>query len=244
MLYPAFPSCFRLPKSIHPIASGRLCFSQIQIWLIHWELRIFHQLPLTAVRSALLASTLSVFRTRAALQLDILAPRPDRNCERRSRLRRCHDIHTLREWPIGAMYRHEKPVAVRQWLSLGDCYRSATASRRRRARTSSSRWPLISTGTLTCRTSTSPEIICSVLSRGSDTPIPGQGHASESFGADAGSWAGGCTAASRRTASSVRTSGSLITGCAGSCSVRLQWNRRIKLRLSSSAKVIGCQTAF
>jgi hypothetical protein len=38
-------------------------------------LRIFPQLPLTAVISALLASTLSVFRTRAALQLEILALR-------------------------------------------------------------------------------------------------------------------------------------------------------------------------
>jgi len=35
-------------------------------------LRTFRQFPLTAVVSALLASTLSVFRTRAALQLEIL----------------------------------------------------------------------------------------------------------------------------------------------------------------------------
>jgi transposase InsO family protein len=38
-------------------------------------LRTFRQFPLTAVLSALLASTLSVFRTRAALQLEIIALR-------------------------------------------------------------------------------------------------------------------------------------------------------------------------
>jgi hypothetical protein len=38
-------------------------------------LHIFRQLPLTAVISALFASSLSVFRTRAALQLEILALR-------------------------------------------------------------------------------------------------------------------------------------------------------------------------
>jgi hypothetical protein len=38
-------------------------------------LHIFRQLPLTAVISALFASSLSVFRTRAALQLGILALR-------------------------------------------------------------------------------------------------------------------------------------------------------------------------
>jgi hypothetical protein len=46
-----------------------LWFSQIQMCLIQWGLRIFRQFPLTAVISALLASTLSVFRTRAGLQL-------------------------------------------------------------------------------------------------------------------------------------------------------------------------------
>src|SRR5260370_24969406 len=53
----------------------RLCFSQIGIWLIQWELRTFRQFPPTAVLSALLASTLSVFRTRAALELEIIALR-------------------------------------------------------------------------------------------------------------------------------------------------------------------------
>jgi hypothetical protein len=53
----------------------RLQFSQIQICLIQWELRTFRQFPPTAVLSALLASTLSVFRTRAALQLEIIALR-------------------------------------------------------------------------------------------------------------------------------------------------------------------------
>jgi len=52
-----------------------LCFSQIRIWLIQWELHIFRQFPSTAVLSALLASIMSVFRTRAALQLEILALR-------------------------------------------------------------------------------------------------------------------------------------------------------------------------
>jgi hypothetical protein len=52
-----------------------LYFSQIRIWLIQWELRTFRQFSPTAVLSALLASTLSVFRTRAALQLEIIALR-------------------------------------------------------------------------------------------------------------------------------------------------------------------------
>jgi hypothetical protein len=50
-------------------------FSQIGIWLIQWELRTFREFPATAVLSALLASTLSVFRSRAALQLEIIALR-------------------------------------------------------------------------------------------------------------------------------------------------------------------------
>jgi putative transposase len=45
--------------------------SQTQIWLIQWELHTLRQ----AVLSALLVSTMSVFRTRAALQLEILALR-------------------------------------------------------------------------------------------------------------------------------------------------------------------------
>jgi hypothetical protein len=52
-----------------------LCFSQIQIWLIQWGLRTFRQFQSTAVLSALLASKLSVFRTRATLQLEIIALR-------------------------------------------------------------------------------------------------------------------------------------------------------------------------
>ena len=56
-------------------AVNLLWFSQIRIWLIQWELHIFRHLPPTAVLSALLASTMSVFRTRAALQLEILALR-------------------------------------------------------------------------------------------------------------------------------------------------------------------------
>ncbi len=43
--------------------------------LIQWELRTFRQFPPTVVLAALLASTLSVFRTRAALPLEILALR-------------------------------------------------------------------------------------------------------------------------------------------------------------------------
>jgi hypothetical protein len=53
----------------------RLWFSQISIWLIQWELRTFRKFPPTAVLSALLASMLSVFRSRAALQLEIIALR-------------------------------------------------------------------------------------------------------------------------------------------------------------------------
>src|SRR5260370_21011344 len=52
----------------------RLWFSQIRICLIQWKLHI-RQFPPTAVISALLASGMSVFRTRAALQLEILALR-------------------------------------------------------------------------------------------------------------------------------------------------------------------------
>jgi hypothetical protein len=50
----------------------RLWVSQIQIWLIRWKLHILRQFPPTAVLSALLASTLPAFRTRAALQAIIL----------------------------------------------------------------------------------------------------------------------------------------------------------------------------
>jgi hypothetical protein len=50
----------------------QLCFSQIGIWLIQWELRTFREFPSAAVLSALLASSLSVFRSRAALQLEII----------------------------------------------------------------------------------------------------------------------------------------------------------------------------
>ncbi len=61
-----------------------LWFSQIQIWLIQWELHTFRRLPPTAVVSALLASALSVFRTRAALQLEIIALRHQPGILRRS----------------------------------------------------------------------------------------------------------------------------------------------------------------
>src|ERR1035437_1025201 len=57
------------------LKAQQLCFSQIRIWLIQSELHIFRQFPSTAVLSALLASIMSVFRTRAALQLEILALR-------------------------------------------------------------------------------------------------------------------------------------------------------------------------
>jgi hypothetical protein len=50
-------------------------FSQIRIRLIQWELPIFRKFRPTAVLSAVLASILSVFRTRGALQLGILALR-------------------------------------------------------------------------------------------------------------------------------------------------------------------------
>src|SRR5664280_2128457 len=57
------------------LKAQQLCFSQIRIWLIQSELHIFRQFPSTAVLSALLASIMSVFRTRAALQLEILSLR-------------------------------------------------------------------------------------------------------------------------------------------------------------------------
>ena len=64
---PALPASWGAPIG--------LCFSQIGIWLIQWELRTFCEFSPTAVLSALLASTLPVFRTRAALRLEILALR-------------------------------------------------------------------------------------------------------------------------------------------------------------------------
>jgi hypothetical protein len=48
-----------------------------------------------------------------------------------------------------------------------------------------------------------------LLSRDQDAPIPGEGHAGESVGGSAKHRASGCAAASRRTSSSVRTSGSV-----------------------------------
>jgi len=59
-----------------------------------------------------------------------------------------------------------------------------------------------------------------------------EGHAGESVGASAGPWAGGRAAASWRSSSSVRTSGSVITGLQGVCRGRLQWNRSIALWLA------------
>src|SRR5260370_41491439 len=50
--------------------------------------------------------------------------------------------------------------------------------------------------------------------------------------AAAAPWAGRRATASWRTSSSVRTSGSVISGCAGSGRVRLQWNRSIALWLA------------
>src|SRR5260370_11246699 len=65
------------------------------------------------------------------------------------------------------------------------------------------------------------EGVRAVLSRDSDAPVAGKGHAGESVGATAGPWASGCAAASWRSSSSVRTSGSVKTGGAGSCRVQL-----------------------
>ena len=102
-------------------------FSQIQICLIQWGLRIFRQFPLTAVISALLASTLSVFRTRAALQLEILALRHQLGVLQRSmkkpklnRFDRC-----LWAWLCGAWaewrsaLRIVKPATVIGWHRKG-----------------------------------------------------------------------------------------------------------------------------
>jgi len=60
---------FRLSGASSPV------LSQIRIWLIQWGLHIFRQFPPTAVLSALLAVILSVFRTLAALWLEIIALR-------------------------------------------------------------------------------------------------------------------------------------------------------------------------
>src|SRR5580693_5934988 len=49
------------------------------------------------------------------------------------------------------------PTSVWRCWARQDCCRNGTASRQRRARALSSLRPLISTGTLTCRTSTSAE---------------------------------------------------------------------------------------
>ena len=69
------------------------------------------------------------------------------------------------------------------------------------------------------------EVVPAVLSRDENAPVAGKGHADESVGATAGVGAGGRAAANWRSSSSVRTSGSVIAGGAGSCRVRLQWNR-------------------
>jgi putative transposase len=104
-----------------------LWFSQVQVYLIRWELRIFRQLSLTAVISALVASTLSVFRTRAALQLEILALRHQLGVLQRSvkkpklnRFDRC-----LWAWLFGAWaewrsaLRIGKPATVIAWHRKG-----------------------------------------------------------------------------------------------------------------------------
>jgi len=52
-----------------------LWFSQIRIWLIKWELRTLRRFSPTVVLSALFASLLASFRSRAALQLEVLALR-------------------------------------------------------------------------------------------------------------------------------------------------------------------------
>src|SRR4029077_19205199 len=64
------------------------------------------------------------------------------------------------------------------------------------------------------------EVVRAVLSRDSDAPVARKGHAGESVGATAGPWAGRGAAASWRSSSSVPTSGSVITGYAGSRRVR------------------------
>src|SRR5260370_937035 len=61
------------------------------------------------------------------------------------------------------------------------------------------------------------EVVRAVLSRDSDAPVAGKGRAGESAGATTGPWAGGRAAASWRSSSSVRTSGSVITGLCREC---------------------------
>src|SRR5260370_4922893 len=76
------------------------------------------------------------------------------------------------------------------------------------------------------------EVVRAVLSRDSDALVAGKGHAGESVGATAGPWAGRVAAASWRSSSSVRTSGSVIAGYAGNRRVLLQWHRSITLWLA------------
>ena len=64
------------PALVRSLTVGyALWFSQIPMLLIQWELSAFRQFYPPAVLSAFLASALSLFRTRAALQLEILALR-------------------------------------------------------------------------------------------------------------------------------------------------------------------------
>ena len=72
---PRLPPSPSYPRFGLTLARRRLWFSQIQTWLIQCELPTFRQFPPITVLSALLASTLSVFRSRAVLQLEILALR-------------------------------------------------------------------------------------------------------------------------------------------------------------------------
>jgi hypothetical protein len=52
-----------------------LWFSEIPIWLIDWELTLFRRFPPALVATAMFTSLLTVFRSREALQLEILALR-------------------------------------------------------------------------------------------------------------------------------------------------------------------------
>lgn len=122
------PRCARCELRI--LTNGfefRLWFSQTQIWLIQWELPIFRQFPSTAVLSALLASMMSVFRTRAALQLEILALRHQLGVMQRSvkkpKLNRFDRF--LWAWLCGAWAEWRaalcivKPVTVIAWHRKG-----------------------------------------------------------------------------------------------------------------------------
>jgi len=62
-------------NDLESFAHGIVWFSQTSISLINWELPFFLRFPFGHIVSALLAALFASFRSRAALQLEILALR-------------------------------------------------------------------------------------------------------------------------------------------------------------------------